>query len=42
MTDPRMDTIIGKLLRSGVTAAAAVVLAGGVWYLADSGAARPE
>lgn len=33
MTDERLDTIIGNLLRWGVALAAAVVLAGGVWYL---------
>jgi uncharacterized membrane protein len=35
-----MESIIGNLLRAGVVLAAAVVLAGGVWYLADSGS-RP-
>jgi uncharacterized membrane protein len=34
MTDRRMDEIIGHLLRAGVSLAAAVVAAGGVWYLA--------
>jgi uncharacterized membrane protein len=33
-SDDRTDRIIGVLLRSGVLAAAAVVLAGGVWYMA--------
>ncbi|HXS96325.1 MAG TPA: DUF1634 domain-containing protein [Candidatus Limnocylindrales bacterium] len=36
MTDDRMDAIIGNLLRTGVSVAAAVVLAGGVWYLAST------
>ncbi len=35
MTDDRMDQVIGNLLRAGVILAAAVVLAGGVWYLAS-------
>ena len=39
MTDERLEQIIGNLLRTGVVLAAAVVLAGGVWYLA---AQRPE
>lgn len=33
MSDDRMDIIIGNLLRIGVSAAALVVIAGGVWYL---------
>jgi len=32
-----MEWIIGNLLRAGVVLAAAVVAAGGVWYLADGG-----
>lgn len=39
MTDQRMDQIIGNLLRTGVVLAAAVVAAGGAWYLAVNGAA---
>ena len=39
MTDQRMDQIIGNLLRTGVILAAAVVAAGGLWYLAVHGAA---
>jgi len=35
MTDQRLDIIIGNLLRIGVTIAALVVLAGGIWYLAS-------
>ena len=38
MTDTQLEQIVGNLLRAGVTAAAAVVLAGGVWYLASHGA----
>jgi uncharacterized membrane protein len=39
MKDERLDQIIGNLLRVGVVMAAAVVLAGGIWYLAVSGEA---
>ncbi len=41
MTDDRMDQIIGQLLRAGVILAAAVVLAGGIWYLATAGEKTP-
>ena len=34
MTDEKLEQIVGNLLRTGVALAAAVVLAGGVWYLA--------
>jgi uncharacterized membrane protein len=37
MTDTQMEQIVGNLLRAGVMLAAAVVLAGGVWYLAAHG-----
>jgi len=37
MTDFRLEQIVGNLLRAGVVLAAAVVLAGGVWYLAAEG-----
>lgn len=40
--EERVDRIISVLLRAGVTAAAAVVLAGGVWYLARFGRAVPD
>ena len=33
---------MGNLLRAGVALAAAVVLAGGVWYLARSGSSHPD
>lgn len=36
MTDQRMDVIIANLLRAGVSIAAALVLAGGIWYVASS------
>jgi len=39
MTDTRMEQMVGNLLRTGVATAAAVVLAGGVWYVAASGGA---
>jgi uncharacterized membrane protein len=42
VTDDRMDQLISKLLRGGVILAAAVVLAGGIWYLASSGEAAPD
>jgi uncharacterized membrane protein len=36
MRDERLEQIVGNLLRAGVILAAAVVLAGGIWYLALS------
>jgi len=39
MTERRMDELIGYLLRAGVLIAAAVVAAGGAWYLASGAAA---
>jgi uncharacterized membrane protein len=36
MDDRRLETIIGRLLQTGVLAAAATVLAGGVLYLVQS------
>lgn len=39
MRDERLEQIVGNLLRAGVVIAAAVVLAGGIWYLASSGRA---
>ena len=42
MTDIRLEQIIANLLRAGVILAAAVVLAGGVWYLAASGGQAPS
>lgn len=41
MNDDRMERIIGNLLRAGVTLAAAVVLAGGIWYLIAAGNTAP-
>jgi uncharacterized membrane protein len=40
--DRRLACLIGALLRIGVLAAAAVVLAGGVLYLVHSGLSRPD
>lgn len=37
MRDEQLEQIVGNLLRAGVVIAAAVVLAGGIWYLATSG-----
>ena len=37
MTERRMDEWMGYLLRTGVLVAAAVVAAGGAWYLASGG-----
>jgi uncharacterized membrane protein len=42
MTDERMETVIGNLLRVGVGLAAALVLAGGIWYVASSGRSVPD
>jgi uncharacterized membrane protein len=42
MTDRRLEQMVGNLLRTGVVLAAAVVLAGGVWYLAAHGAAQAD
>ncbi len=40
--DPRLQHIVGTLLRSGVLLAAAVVLVGGILYLARHGGAVPD
>ncbi len=37
-----METIIANLLRSGVGLAAALVLAGGVWYVTSTGRSLPS
>ena len=42
MNDQKLEEIVGKLLRAGVSLAAAVVLTGGIWYLAVSGATRVD
>jgi uncharacterized membrane protein len=41
-TDRRMESIIGRLLRIGVIASAAVVIAGGILYLARYGRSPAE
>jgi uncharacterized membrane protein len=41
-TDQRVDEIIGNLLRAGVILAAAVVLLGGVLYLAQHSSTLPD
>lgn len=42
MDDRRLEILIGNLLRAGVLLAAAVVFAGGVFYLAQNYAAKVE
>jgi uncharacterized membrane protein len=42
MTDARMEVAIGKMLRAGVTLAAAVVLVGGIVYLTQNFGPRPD
>ena len=41
MTDQRLERIVGQLLRTGVLMAAAVVLVGGAWWLAEFGSHLP-
>lgn len=41
MTDDRLEQMVGTLLRGGVLLSALVVLAGGVWWLAETGRAAP-
>jgi uncharacterized membrane protein len=41
-TDERVEAIVGNLLRTGVLLAAAVVLLGGLLYLAHHGASEPD
>ena len=41
-SDPRLQQLVGNLLRFGVLLAAAVVLAGGIAFLARHGAAVPD
>jgi uncharacterized membrane protein len=42
MTDRRMEAVIGKILRWGVILSAAVVQAGGIWYLVRHGGSAPH
>ena len=39
MTDDQLEILIGKLLRTGVVLAAAIVFAGAIWYLRTNGSA---
>jgi uncharacterized membrane protein len=41
VNDRELDLIIARILRAGVALSAAIVLAGGAWYLAASDDARP-
>jgi uncharacterized membrane protein len=41
MSDRRFEQIIGTLLQVGVLLSAALVLAGGIWLLVESGSGRP-
>jgi uncharacterized membrane protein len=41
VTDRDLDLIIARILRAGVMLSAAIVAAGGAWYLAESAGARP-
>jgi uncharacterized membrane protein len=42
MTDERLEEIVGTLLRVGVIVSAAVMIAGGAWYLAIEGMSAPH
>jgi len=42
MSDRRIERVIGTLLKVGVLVSAAVVLAGGIWLLVESGSGRPD
>jgi uncharacterized membrane protein len=41
VNDREIDLIIAKILRWGVALSAAIVAAGGVWYLAENAGTRP-
>jgi uncharacterized membrane protein len=41
-TDQRIENIIAGMLRAGVILSTALVLGGGIWYLFQFGAYRPE
>ena len=41
-TDQRIENIIAGMLRAGVVLSTALVSGGGVWYLFQFGAGRPE
>jgi uncharacterized membrane protein len=42
LSDKRFESMIGTLLRAGVSLAASVVLAGGALYLAKYGTVKPD
>lgn len=42
LTDERLEIAIGRMLQTGVLLAAAVVLAGGLMYLAHASGSRPD
>lgn len=42
LTERDLETDLGKLLRAGVSIAAAVVLAGGIWFLAKYSGEPPH
>ena len=42
MTDKRMEIIVGRLLQTGVLAAASAMLAGGIYYLSLHGSQTPN
>ena len=42
MTDERLEIIVGRLLRTGVLISAAVVLAGGIWWLMGAAHRAPD
>jgi uncharacterized membrane protein len=41
-SDQRIENIIATMLRTGVIVSTALVLSGGIWYLFQFGAGRPE
>ena len=40
--DRRVEQIIGTLLRAGVTAAASIIILGGIWYAVRHGTEYPQ
>ncbi len=42
MTDERLEQWVGVLLRTGVFLSATMVLAGGIWWLAEMGRSAPQ
>ena len=41
-TDVELELLLGRLLRTGVSISAALVLAGGVWYISRHGGETPQ